>query len=525
MKGIMKNRLFEVMNFGLLALLWADFLWIFSREWSRSEQYQFGFVVPFLAAYALYLRFSEPPEKDHSAGYPHWMRAVAVGMAALIPVRVILGANPEWRFALWAYAIVIVIMSCALFGAWGGRPWVRQAFPVFLLMLFAVPWPTMVERPLTDWMSLAVAETVTSGIGFAGHYAVRQGSIIELIHGTVGVEEACSGIRSLQSSIMGAYFIGEVFRWGIPLRALFILAGAVFAFALNLIRTFVLTGAMISGGPEAADRMHDWLGAGFSILAFVVLLLLGAGVNALYRPLRRAFHRPPRVVKGDPDEYPVYWPGPAAITRLALVLVLGHVIAVAWFFRPGAEEPKPLITFDWQALGVEPAFPEIAPTIRNQLRYSEGYHAQWEWDDEDFALVYAFRWDAGRISSFAGVHRPETCLPATGFVLRERRGAPAADFHGREVRFDSYLFDSDYEPIFVFFAVWDEVPGRLVPVARGWRDRLLNTWKRLRVENRHSVQVVLAGPRSFAEAEQRFRRLMNASLARGEESETAFSGR
>ena len=517
MKGIVQHRLPEVLNFALLALLWADFLWIFSREWSRSEQYQFGFVVPLLVAYALYLRFAEPVEKDHSAGYPVWMRVFTAGMAVLIPIRVILGANPEWRLALWAYAVVVVVMSCALIGAWGGRPWVRQAFPAFLLMLFAVPWPTMVERPLTDMMSLAVAETVTSVIGFAGHYAVRQGSIIELINGTVGVEEACSGIRSLQSSVMGAYFIGEVFRWGPPLRALFIVAGAVFAFGLNLVRTFVLTGAMISGGPEAADRMHDWLGAGFSILAFVVLLLIGAAVNALYRPLRRAFQRPPRVVKGDPDEYPVRWPLPKTIAQLAGLLILGHIVTVAWFYRADAEPPHPLITFDWQTLGVEPEFPEIAPTIRDQLRYSEGYHAQWAWDRDDYALVYAFRWDAGRISSFAGVHRPETCLPATGFILRERRGAPSANLHGREVRFDGYLFDSDYDPVFVFFAVWDEVPGRLVPVARGWQDRLRNTWNRLRVENRHSVQVVLVGPATFAEAEQRFRRLMAASLAREDE--------
>ncbi len=509
-----KARLQHVLNLGLLLWLWADFIAVFFNEWQHNEQYSFGFLVPFLVAYTVYLRFVPKPAADHWAGSAVWARLLAIALVSLIPLRIVLEANPEWRLALWAYALIVYAATCLLLGAWGGRNWFRHSAGAFLLMLFAVPWPTFLEQPLVEAMALTVAELVTGTIGFAGYYAVRQGTTIELFNGYVGVEEACSGIRSLQSSLMGAWFIGEVYRWSPQLRGGFLLMGAAFAFGLNVIRTLILTVMMIQGGPERAEAVHDWLGQGFSIAALGILIFSGVLLQFILR--RWARGRQDDVREPVVEPRPVSWLRPERIALLLGVLAASHLMAAAWYYRSEVANPQPLVIFDWDALQLAPEFPEISPAIRNQLRYSEGYQAQWTGrSEEEFSIVFAFRWEKGSISSFAGVHRPETCLPAAGFTLRESRAATVVPLHGQMIAFDGYLFEDEARRFYVFFAVWDEVPGRGLAVARGWRERILQAWKGQRVENRHSVQIVFSGPRTFAEAEDRFRSLLQAASTVG----------
>lgn len=498
-------------NFGFIALLWLDFVIIFSREWSFSEQYSYGFLVPFLTAYLIYLRFSPPPAQDHSAGYGAWIQVAMVALVFLLPVRLILAANPEWRLALWLYALVIYVVTMQVFGSWGGRDWMRAAAAAFALMLFSVPWPTVLEQPLVQAMSTAVAVSVASIASFFGHYAERQGTIIELMNGFVGVEDACSGIRSLQSSLMGAYFIGEVLRWSVKRRIGFILFACAFAFALNIFRTLILTWAMIQSGPEGAAEIHDSLGQGFNFLGLIVLIGAGFLVNLILPKLGRP-NPGPREIE---ERYAIAWPR-RRLAYLIGIFIAGHIITYAWFARGESVGESDIVTFDWQALGVNPVYLEIAPAVREQLRFSDGYQVQWAGHRGALVMAFAFRWQQGTISSFAGVHRPETCLPSAGFVLRDRRAGPTVRIGDRMVDFDAYVFENPVRRIYVFFAVWDEVPGRSIPVARDWKERVGNALRGLRVENRHSLQVVIGEVNDIQEAEMIFRELaLESRIGRG----------
>ena len=84
----------------------------------------------------------------------------------------------------------------------GSCRWVRHfAFPVAFFFV-AVPWPTAVEVPIIQGLMRMVADFAAETAMLLGIPAQVEGNLIRVSTGLVGVNEACSGIRSLQTSLM-----------------------------------------------------------------------------------------------------------------------------------------------------------------------------------------------------------------------------------------------------------------------------------------------------------------------------------
>src|SRR5262249_2127419 len=81
-----------------------------------------------------------------------------------------------------------------------------------------------------------------------------------------GIDEACSGIRSLQSAVMATLFIGYLTLRKNSLRLLLLGAGILIAIGGNLLRSFFLSYVAHSKGAAAIAAFHD--AAGWSILSF-----------------------------------------------------------------------------------------------------------------------------------------------------------------------------------------------------------------------------------------------------------------
>src|SRR5213079_37671 len=120
----------------------------------------------------------------------------------LLPVRLFEIANPEWRLLAWVHTAAVVLLTLLLIRCAGGVAWVRHfAFPV-LFFFVAVPWPTLVETPVTQGLMRVVARVAAEVAMLFGTPAQVEGNLIRVSNGLVGVNEACSGIRSLQTSLM-----------------------------------------------------------------------------------------------------------------------------------------------------------------------------------------------------------------------------------------------------------------------------------------------------------------------------------
>ena len=158
----------------------------------------------------------------------------------LLPLRLFEIANPEWRLLAWIHALAVVTLTLLLLWWAGGKAWLRHfAFPVAFIFI-AVPWPTALETPVIQGLMRVVARVAAETAMLLGTPAQVEGNLIRVSNGLVGVNEACSGIRSLQTSLMIGLLFGELKRLSV-LRRVALVAGAVaIALLANFLRAVFL---------------------------------------------------------------------------------------------------------------------------------------------------------------------------------------------------------------------------------------------------------------------------------------------
>ena len=211
-------------------------------DWSVNDQYAYGWFVPPLAIALFALRWRDQPVPRPSTGVSKWALALAagVGLALLLPIRLIEEPNGDWRLTEWIHALVLVGVTLATLGWCGGRRWAWHfAFPVGFLLL-ALRWPSGLEHALIQGLQQHVAALTAGGMTLLGIPAEQAGNLIRVRDQTVGVNEACSGIRSLQTVWMASLFLGELSRMSWKRRCVLVAGGVAVALAANVFRASLL---------------------------------------------------------------------------------------------------------------------------------------------------------------------------------------------------------------------------------------------------------------------------------------------
>lgn len=497
-------------NLLLLAGLLAEFFWVQSGEWRYNDQYRYGFFVPWLTAYLIHLRWLDRPVPCPPACAERGAILIFTGL--LLPalaVRVVLGANPEWRLALALHAALLFSAALCLTWFWGGRPWVRHFLPAAVLLLLAVPWPTGLETPLVQYLVQAAATVTVEMANWAGLAAERSGNLIRLANGLVGVEEACSGVRALQSSLMSAWFMGELFRFAPLGRLGLMVLGALLALALNVVRTFVLTLLAARGGGDFTATVHDSIGHLVAVLAFALLLALALW----WRPRPLEIRPIPDEIAAPLLERPARWLRWHGVVAAGLWLALPPLVATVWYRRTAPTDgPRLIVTIDWTRTHPSAQEQPIANAIEAQLRYAEGSHYRWPAAGGQIWDVFFFAWSGGRISSFAGVHRPETCLPSAGCQPLGKSLPMLWTGQGRHLVFEVSHYRLEQTPLTAFYAVWDDQPDGQAPIVLTALDRLRESWHGRRLTGRRSLEIVISGPASEAANRAAARSLLDRAL-------------
>lgn len=205
-------------------------------------------------------------------GRPMWAVLVIVILALPQPIFRLVGeANSDWRLVSWFMAFSATGISCALYYIAGGMACVRRFIFPTLFLATAIPWPTSMETFLVQGMMRLNAEIAAEFVSLCGVPAIAKGNVIELPTGLLGVNEACSGIRSLQSTLMASIFLGGLYQLSTPARIALTAMGVGIAFVLNIVRTVFLSWQGAFHGIEATEKWHD--SAGFAILGGVLVCL------------------------------------------------------------------------------------------------------------------------------------------------------------------------------------------------------------------------------------------------------------
>jgi exosortase len=197
-----------------LATCWFLFFQELCDEWHLNPQYSYGYVVPFLGLALFWRRWPERPPITQSKSA--WaLVAASLILVLLPPIRVCLQANPEWRLLYWLHGAATVALSLCLLYFIGGRSWILFFAPPIAFMFIAIPWPVGLEQSIIQGLMRTTAALTVECAGWFGIPCVQHGNLIQTTVGLVGIDEACSGVRSLQSALMLSLFLGEMHRFTI----------------------------------------------------------------------------------------------------------------------------------------------------------------------------------------------------------------------------------------------------------------------------------------------------------------------
>jgi exosortase len=254
-----------------LAPMWLAFAWLISRVqwfWVHRPDLQFGWIVLALSTFLVWDNWARRPPPAFKMRWPFFAFGLP-GCALLFVVQIYHAAYGMMPALLTGLCFAVYLVSAAnIHFVFGWRGLRFFAFPL-LFFLIALPMPSVLQVPIVNGLQQKVASVNVEVLNILGIPAQRTGSVIQLPNGTVGVDEACSGIRSLQSTVMATLFIGYLTLKSRGLQIALFMSGVALAIFGNLIRSLYLSLTANAKGMQAIDKVHDT--AGWSILIFTAL--------------------------------------------------------------------------------------------------------------------------------------------------------------------------------------------------------------------------------------------------------------
>lgn len=292
---------------GLSAGFMAFVAWDQSHWWSTKEDYSFGWLVPAFVAFVVYDRWSRivaavadcrSAENARAEGVAKWV--LRIGVAGMMTGGVLLfllgafyragaGSSHPGTLAITMGTAAIVLSLIFLnapergegkrtgraTGIWADGRVKLTALFLFpaLVWLVSAPMVSVIENQLNLFLLRKVVTVVSFVFDFLGLPIEQQGNVLVLPSGKVGVEDACSGIRSLTACLFAGSFLGAVFLDRLWKKIALVAAAMGFAFLTNLVRGLFLTGWAYQNGPESISGVvHDV--AGYAVLGLTVAGLL-----------------------------------------------------------------------------------------------------------------------------------------------------------------------------------------------------------------------------------------------------------
>ncbi len=332
-------------------------------------------------------------------------------------------------FLLSIGAASAVIIAGAISAGRGVR-WIRPGWAAWIIpavILLSAPLPPGAYTRLTVSLQELVTSGVVETLRLFGVPAMRSGNVIHLGMASVGVEEACSGVRSLVSCVLAGLVLSALMLRSPGRRAALVLVAGPLALATNFLRSLALT-LLARSGLDITGAWHD--GLGFAVLGITTALLAWLATSLEARELARE-SRPiadeRAALAARPDAAPRRAAWPAAVGALVCLtlaaLWLGYV-AARTEGRATATGPVP---------NLARIVPERAPAgwtveTRGDLFYFfdalqtdhllERSYQRHGPEGLTQVTVYVAWWAPGQTSvSTVAAHTPESCWPGSGWTM------------------------------------------------------------------------------------------------------------
>ena len=264
---------FLVVGALMVALYW-DVVADMAEVWWVDPAYSHGLLIPPLALYIAWIQKEEIlaiPAIPKAAGL--WL----TGFGCLVLLVGKLGAE----FFLTRESLVVILAGIIL-TYWGWGRLKALTFPLVLLATM-VPIPTIVYNKLAAPLQLFSSWVASETLELMGIPVFRDGNVMNLPEISLGVAEACSGLRSLSSLTVLALVVGFfVLSSGWGKAVLFFLAIPA-AITINVVRV-TATALMAREDPSLAEGFfHSFSGWVVFIVGFGLLYAVATAIGWVER--------------------------------------------------------------------------------------------------------------------------------------------------------------------------------------------------------------------------------------------------
>ncbi|MDG1701701.1 MAG: exosortase/archaeosortase family protein [Opitutae bacterium] len=298
----------------LILFLAAFMVWDQSYWWESRDDYSFGYLVPLFALYVIYDRkeaiigfithTDSNKMNDEKKGSLWICNLIAISCFITGSLLYLVGGllraatmpqNPATLAISMGFALVL-LSSVFIFSSetiYGKKMLLKNRLKLTFLFLFpaliwliSAPLVSVLETQMRVFLLTQVTIVVFTLMDFLGFEIERQGNILVLPKGVVGVEEACSGIRSLTACLFAGSFLASVYLKKFWKKILLVIMAMIFAVLTNLFRSGFLTLWAYFYGAEAINdhwilpligdigSVHDVMGMAVLILTTIGLICL-----------------------------------------------------------------------------------------------------------------------------------------------------------------------------------------------------------------------------------------------------------
>jgi len=421
---------------GFLLLVITALSWHLWPEWAHNPDLSHGIFTPIIClVLAGESRRQGPrrwlPDEGPWLLLPAGLTCTAVVLFGLAGL---LAASVGWEHALVDFLLAAATSSALLAGlvCLAGRrtravPFNWISLTAAGIWLLASPLPngtyTRVTLELQGWISGGVMH----GLHLLGIPAHRHGNIIELARTSVGVEEACSGIRSLLSCLYAGCFFAAWRVRTVAGRVLLIGLAPVLAIAMNFVRSFTLT-LLANAGIKIEGLWHDVTGYAVLGLTSVILAVLAVRLGRKRppdMPLSGAASTAPAAT-GFSWSFGFFGVGALGAVLLAVFFGVygpsGARSVPAELARADVTELLPVDAAGW-SVETTGGLRQFSGVLRTTQLVERTYRKNGAEGQPIELIVYVAHWEPGQAPvSLVASHTPDACWPGAGWVVQ-----PVAD--------------------------------------------------------------------------------------------------
>jgi exosortase len=246
---------------GLIAGLYSFILPDLAVEWWTVEASSYGMLIPPIALYLAWIR------RHDILAIPARYDNRGLTLVAGACVTFLLGQLAAEFFL--ARISFVLLLAGLTWSFWGFARLRALAFP-FILLMTMVPLPGLVYNSVAAPLQLLASTAATDIAQSLGVSIYRDGNIIHLATTSLGVAEACSGLNSLSSLVVGSLLLGYLEDASLMGRILLTVLSIPLAIAVNVIR--------VAGTAVLADYRPEYSMGFYHLFSGWLIFVFGFGL-------------------------------------------------------------------------------------------------------------------------------------------------------------------------------------------------------------------------------------------------------